>query len=59
MDRIEEIRLILKDLFKRLKREISENEYSDSLDVMLKSSREISKLSKMIEEYTQECRNLK
>lgn len=58
MDRKEEIKLVLKDLFKKIKREIAENEYSSQVKVVLKSADELVRLSKIVEEYNKELKSL-
>lgn len=58
MDRKEEIKLVLKDLFKKIKREIGENEYSSQIKVVLKSADELVRLSKIVEEYNKELKSL-
>lgn len=58
MDRKEEIKLVLKDLFKKIKREIAENEYSSQIKVVLKSADELVRLSKIVEEYNKELKSL-
>jgi len=58
MDRKYEIQLILKDLAKKIKEEIKENDYSTNVKTVLKSAEEVVRLSKIVEEYTKELKSL-
>jgi hypothetical protein len=58
MDRKYEIQLILKDLLKKIKEEIKENDYSTNVKTVLKSAEEVIRLSKIVEEYANELKSL-
>jgi len=58
MDRKYEIKLILKDLAKKIKEEITSNEYSINVKTVLKSANEVVRLSKIVEVYSKELKSL-
>lgn len=58
MERRKEIEIILKDFLSKVDKAVDDNQYSSNVKEIVKSNREVVKLSKEIERYLEELDGL-